>query len=62
MRNNWELILDSRLAVDNMNPSQQMYTAIDHEVFWFATLVDANEYTIYSNLTCYFPVCSFSGR
>ena len=51
-------ILDARLAVDDMNPPQQICTAIDNEMFCFAALADANEDTIYSDLAGRFPVRS----
>jgi hypothetical protein len=53
---NQKLISDARLAVDDMNPPQQICTALDHEMFCFAALADVNDDTIYSDLTGKFPV------
>ena len=44
-------ILDARLLVDDMTPTEQICTAMDDEMFCFAVLVDQNEGTIYSDLT-----------
>ena len=47
--------------MDNMSPSEKVYTAIDDEMFFFAILADQNDNTIYSDLAGIFPVFSYSG-
>ena len=44
-----------------MSPPEQVCTAIDDEMFFFAILAEQNENTIYSDLAGRFPVCSYSG-
>ena len=44
-----------------MNPPQQICTAINCGMFCFASLVNKNDDTIYSDVTGCFPVCLFSG-
>ena len=61
-RENRKEILDARLAVNDMNPLHQICTAIDNEVFCFTALADANEDTIYSDLTGRFRVRSYTGN
>ena len=56
-----EQTLEARQIVDDMQPQQEVCTAIDNEMFCFAALADQNENTIYSNLAGRFPVQSFSG-
>lgn len=56
-----EGILDARKLVDNMNPTEQICTAVDNEMFYFAALADQNENPIYSDLAGRFPVRSYSG-
>ena len=58
---NQKLVSDARLAVDDVNPPQQICTAIDHEMFCFAALAGVNDDTIDSYLTGKFPVRPFSG-
>ena len=43
-----------------MHPAQQVCSTID--MFCFATLADANEGTMYTDLTGRFPVMSFKGN
>ena len=59
-RINHQEIKDARAQVNNMIPPEQVCTAIDDEMFWFAILEDQNENTIYSDLAGRFPVCSYS--
>ena len=49
-------VINARIFVGEMNPSEQICTAVDNEMFCFAVLVDQNEGTIYSDLTGRFPV------
>ena len=58
---NQKLVLDARLAVDDMNSTQQICTAIDHKFFCFVALAYINNDTIYSDMTGIFPVRLFSG-
>ena len=55
-RNQRQEILDARKQVDDMNPPQEAFTAIDDEMFCFAMLADKNEGTVYSDLAGKFPV------
>ena len=56
-----QAIIDTHLQVDDMNPAQEVCSAINNEVFCFAALVDATKGTIYSNLTGRFPIQSYAG-
>ena len=56
-----EQMLEARQIVDDMQPQQEAYTAINDEMFCFAALAYENENTIYSDLAGRFPVQSFSG-
>ena len=60
-RNVLQEILDARIEADSINPPEQVCTAIDNEMFVFAALADANENTVYTDLTGRFPVRSYSG-
>ena len=53
--------INAQLTVDNMNPPEQICSALDDKMFCFAVLTDANEGTIYKNLTGRFPVCLYAG-
>ena len=61
-RNQRQEILDARKQVDDMNPPQEAFTAIDDEMFCFAMLADKNEGTVYSDLAGKFPVQSYEGH
>ena len=61
-RSNRQEIIDARLNVDDMNPTEQICTAIDDKIFCYAVLADENEGTIYSDQTGRFPVRSYSGK
>jgi len=50
-RSNRQEIIDARLNVNDMNPTEQICTAIDDEIFCYAVLADENEGTIYSDQT-----------
>ena len=55
-RRNHQVVKDERAQVDNMSPPEQVFTAIDDEMFCFAILADQNDNTIYSDLVvnaCY---------
>ena len=60
-RSNRQATLDARLEVADMNPPEQMCSAVDDEMFCFAALADANEDTMYSDLTGRFPIQSYKG-
>ena len=53
--------LDARELVDDMQPPQQICSAIDDEMFCYAALADQHENTIYNDLAGRFPVRAFSG-
>ena len=59
-RNNQQAIVDARYEVADMNPTQQMCSALD--MFCFAALADANEGTMYTDLTGKFPVRSYKNN
>jgi len=44
-----------------MNPTEEICTAINNEVFCFAALADTTKGTIYSDLTGRFPLQSYAG-
>ena len=56
-----EQTLEARAIVDDMQPQQEVCTAINNAMFCFAALADQNENTICSNLAGRFPVQSYSG-
>ncbi len=60
-RSNRQVILDAQMDVSDMNPQEQACSANEDEMFCFAMLADANENTLYSDLTGQFPVRSYSG-
>ena len=60
-RSNRNEILDARMQVDNMHPHEEACNIEDDKMFCFAALADANEGTVYSDLTGRFPVRSYSG-
>ncbi len=49
------------MQVDNMYPHKEACNTKDDEMFCFAAIADANEGTVYSNLTNRFPVWSYPG-
>ena len=53
--------IEAQLQVNDMNPPQQMCTAIDNKMFCSAALVDPNEETIYTDLAGRFPVRFYIG-
>ena len=61
-RSNRQDIIDARLLINDMNPPEQLCTAIDDEMFCFAVLANENEGTIYSDQTGRFTVRSYSGK
>ena len=44
-------IIDARLRVDDMNPAQEVCTAINNNLFCFAALADTTKGTIVTDLT-----------
>ena len=60
-RNDRQATIDARLQVDDMNPAEEMCTAINNEVFYFTALTDTTKGTIYSDSTGRFPLQSYAG-
>ena len=60
-RKDRQATIDTRLQVDNMNPAEEICTAINNKVFCFAALADTTKGTIYSDLTGRFPLQSYAG-
>ena len=60
-RHSWQDILDARQAVDDLNPPQQLCTALEDCMYCFAVLGDMTSGTIYTDLCGRFPVTSFRG-
>ena len=61
-RSNRQAILDTRLQVDNMPPTEQIYnTTGDESMFCFLIVRDIHGNTVYSNLTRRFPIQSYVG-
>ena len=60
-RSNHQEVKYARAQVDNMSPPEQVCTAIEYDMLYFAILSDQNENTIYSDLAGRFPVFSYSG-
>jgi hypothetical protein len=54
-------ILQARQEVEDMDPAEQVCSAIENEVFCFAILRDETDNTIYSDLAGRFPIESFTG-
>ena len=57
-----QALLDARENVDDMDPTEQVCSALEDEMFCFAMLADSNEGTIYSDLPGRFPVQLFTGK
>ena len=60
-RHNRQDILDARQAVDDLNPPQQLCTALEDCMYCFAVLGDRSSGIIYTDLCGRFPVTSFRG-
>ena len=60
-RHNRQDIFDARQAVDDLNPPQQICTALEDCIYCFAVLRDMTIGTIYTDLCGQFPVTSFRG-
>ena len=60
-RHNRQDILDARQAVDDLNPPQQLCTALEDCIYCFAVLGDMTSGTIYTDLFGRFPVTSYRG-
>ena len=54
-------IFDARKEVDNMNPPEQMCTAVDDEMFCYAIQIDKLD-ALYTDLCGRFPVRSYGGH
>ena len=57
-KHNRQDILDAQQAVDDLNPPQQMCTALEDSMYCFAVLGDMTDSTIYTDLCERFPVQS----
>ena len=60
-RHNRQDILNARQAIDDLNPPQQMCTALEDSMYCFAVLGDMTDSTIYTDLCGRFPVQSYRG-
>ena len=60
-RHNRQDILDARHAVNDLNPPQQMCTALEDSMYCFTVLGDMTDGTIYTDLCGQFPVQSYRG-
>ena len=60
-RHNRQDILDAQQAVDDLNPPQQICTALEDCMYCFAVLRDMTSGTIYTDLCGRFFVTSFRG-
>ena len=60
-KNKQDEILDARRIVDDMNPPEQMCTALDDKLFCFSLQTDKLD-TLYTDLCGRFPVRSFGGH
>ena len=54
-------IRDARQDIQNKFPTEHVCSAIEDEIFCCAVIGDANENTIYSDLTGRFPIQSYEG-
>ena len=59
-RSNKDAVTQAKYEASDMNPPQQMCSALD--MFCFAALADANEGTMYTDLTGKFPVRSYKNN
>jgi len=59
-RSNNAAVKQAKYEASDMNPPQQMCSALD--MFCFAALADANEGTMYTDLTGKFPVRSYKNN
>ena len=62
MHNLQQEIIDARELVDDMNPPQEICSAIKNELFCFAALADNIPGVLYSDQTGRFPVRSYAGN
>ena len=60
-QNNRRAVMDARLVIKDMCPTEHICSAVEDEIYCFAVIGDQNENTIYSDLTGQFPVRSFEG-
>ena len=60
-RKDRQATIDARLQVNDMNPAEEVCTAINNKVFCFAALADTTKGTIYSDLTGRFLLQSYTG-
>ena len=61
-RSNRQAIVDARLQVDDMPPTEQIYNITgDEAIFCFLILRHIHGNTVYSNLTGQFPIQSYTG-
>jgi hypothetical protein len=57
IRNAQSDIIAARKEVDHMSPTQEACTV--HDIFCYAALANATTGTMYTDLTCAFPIRSF---
>jgi len=57
-----QALLDARENVDDMDPTEQVCSTLEDQMFCFAMLVDSIEGTIHSNLPGRFLVQSYTGK
>ena len=54
-----QAVVDARLSVDDINPTEQVCPALEDQIFCYAMLADQNERTICSDVSGRFPVQSY---